>query len=158
MICLVVSQSHLSTAAIVFCTCIWIPFLQLKRAVFRILGIVFFFTCDEQPVESCCTEPFLPVGRFVDLRSCRSRRVNNGEEVDESCSICLAEFDKEDVVSKVSKCGHIFHMECIERWINSDHFTCPLCRSFLFNLNAPHEKCSGGFLSSTSSYLGFSWH
>ncbi|KAF3434927.1 hypothetical protein FNV43_RR22014 [Rhamnella rubrinervis] len=101
MICLVGSQSHLSTAAIVFCTCVWIPFLQLKRAFFRILGL-FFSTCGEQPLESCCSKTFLPVGRFVDLGSCRrSEGISNGEEVDESCSICLVDFDKEDVVSKI---------------------------------------------------------
>ncbi|KAH7546822.1 hypothetical protein FEM48_Zijuj01G0241800 [Ziziphus jujuba var. spinosa] len=40
MICLMVCQSHLSTAAIVFYTCIWIPCLRLKRALLRILGII----------------------------------------------------------------------------------------------------------------------
>lgn len=158
MICLAVSQSHLSTAAIVFCTCIWIPFLQLKRAVLRILGIV-FLACNEQAVANSYSKQFLPVCRFVDLRSCRNTSLmNSGEEDDESCSICLVEFDKEDAVSKVSKCEHIYHMECIDRWIDSYHFTCPLCRSFLFNVNDSYEKCGGSVLSVTSSYLGFSWH
>lgn len=148
-----VCQSHLSTAAIVFYTCIWIPCLRLKRALLRILGII-SLAYDEE----FGTEPSLPVGRFVDLQSCRDRK--NEELMEESCcSVCLVEFDKEDLVSKLPKCGHVFHFDCIESWVNCNQFTCPLCRSFLLNVKPSHAKCTHGLFSNTpSSYFAFSWH
>ena len=42
------------------------------------------------------------------------------------CSIC---YDK--LVSKQVQelhCGHLFHHECVERWIEESH-TCPICRT-----------------------------
>ena len=42
------------------------------------------------------------------------------------CSICC-----ENLISGHTQelhCGHLFHHECIERWIEESH-TCPICRS-----------------------------
>lgn len=52
-----------------------------------------------------------------------------------SCSICLEEFhngSKQDIVS--TKCMHIFHQECVDRWfrhccITNRSYSCPMCRS-----------------------------
>lgn len=161
MICLVASQSYSSIAAIVFFTCIWIPFLQLKRALLRVVGMLSLaYDGDEQASLISGTESSLPVGRFVDLQCCKDGK-NNGEMIlEESCSICLVEFDEEDLVSKLSKCGHVFHLDCIESWVNRSQFTCPLCRSFLFNVKPSHAKCytTHGLFSNTPSYFAFSWH
>lgn len=137
MICLVVSQSRLWMITIFFYTCIWIPFIEFKKALLRIVSIVFkneqglvdeeyqsFLNIDEQP----CLDP---VVRFVDLKA---------KMEENTCSICLVDFGKQDLVSKLSKCEHVFHMDCIENWLNSYHFTCPLCRSSFLNLNASHAK------------------
>uniref|UniRef100_A0A3Q7ENS2 RING-type domain-containing protein n=1 Tax=Solanum lycopersicum TaxID=4081 RepID=A0A3Q7ENS2_SOLLC len=57
---------------------------------------------------------------------------NLGERgVEESCSICLMEYEKDDVVCELPRCKHVFHMECIEGWVERCQFTCPLCRSLL---------------------------
>ena len=40
------------------------------------------------------------------------------------CSICLDE-DTENI--KTLLCGHKFHKDCIEEWVNKEE-TCPLCR------------------------------
>ncbi|GMN50150.1 hypothetical protein TIFTF001_019312 [Ficus carica] len=171
MICLVVSQSNFGVATIVFYTCIWIPLLQLKNALSSLFGLVFFITFPPPlPATSSSatatatatsTEPGLPVCRFVDLHNhggCGTRRT--GQITEETCSICLAEFEEQDVVSQLSKCGHVFHMSCIEKWLDCNHFTCPLCRSsFLDNVCAnSHEKPLHEINPYTPSYLGFSWH
>ncbi|PON41874.1 43kDa postsynaptic protein [Trema orientale] len=182
MICLVVSQSRFCIATIVFYTCIWIPLVQLKNALLGLLSNIIFFTCQQPLIESSDSvnvnaQPWLPVSRFVDLkqsqsstssssRRCRSRNdvVCGQQEVDheETCSICLVEFEMEDVVSQLSKCGHVFHVKCIESWLDSNHFTCPLCRSsFLHNPNPnSHAKpaVSDTIDPYTPSYLGYSWH
>ncbi|GKD56272.1 ribonuclease H-like domain-containing protein, partial [Tanacetum coccineum] len=43
------------------------------------------------------------------------------------CSICLADYKPEDVVRLLPKCGHLFHVKCIDTWLKN-HPTCPLCR------------------------------
>ena len=43
------------------------------------------------------------------------------------CSICL---ESEDSTS-LTRCGHIFHKDCINEWIDSFHWRCPLCRGQL---------------------------
>ncbi|KAA1079767.1 hypothetical protein PGT21_023608 [Puccinia graminis f. sp. tritici] len=44
------------------------------------------------------------------------------------CSICLEEFDIEDVRMKWPSCAHPFHQDCVEKW-RETRVTCPLCRS-----------------------------
>ncbi|KAL9353874.1 hypothetical protein Peur_051844 [Populus x canadensis] len=60
------------------------------------------------------------------LVACRFEKV---QKKDVSCSICLVELEKEDAVSQLSRCMHVFHMDCIDKWIQRGHFTCPLCRT-----------------------------
>ncbi|PNY04763.1 RING-H2 finger protein ATL18-like [Trifolium pratense] len=52
--------------------------------------------------------PSLPVARFKDL--------GEDEDGDEICSICLVEFEGEDAVSKLRRCEHVFHYNCMEQW------------------------------------------
>ncbi|KAF8051938.1 hypothetical protein N665_1641s0003 [Sinapis alba] len=43
------------------------------------------------------------------------------------CSICLGEFNEDESLRLLPNCNHIFHVVCIDRWLNS-HSNCPLCR------------------------------
>ncbi|XVE93025.1 hypothetical protein REPUB_Repub01dG0154400 [Reevesia pubescens] len=161
MISLICSNSRLCTAALIFYTCVWIPYLQFKKALLSILGFVFpWYRADEESYQviNVC----LPVARFEDLKlsSCSKGETGNNNEVEEVCSICLVEFEKEDVVSQLQKCGHMFHMKCIEKWVEHYQFTCPLCRSFLFpsTINSSHAKCgNNNSPHTTSSHLVSSW-
>ncbi|KAF3327895.1 E3 ubiquitin-protein ligase RING1-like protein [Carex littledalei] len=52
------------------------------------------------------------------------------EKSEEECSICLEKlFNKEnkDAVMKETPCGHRYHGECIDKWLET-HSSCPLCR------------------------------
>ncbi|XP_051140453.1 RING-H2 finger protein ATL79-like [Andrographis paniculata] len=44
------------------------------------------------------------------------------------CAICLSEIAVGERISVVEKCGHGFHVECIQRWLAS-HSSCPTCRA-----------------------------
>ncbi|KAI9110966.1 hypothetical protein K1719_018086 [Acacia pycnantha] len=44
----------------------------------------------------------------------------------ERCTICLQSFDQDDDLSEMP-CEHIFHNNCIVRWLKTSHI-CPLCR------------------------------
>lgn len=48
------------------------------------------------------------------------------------CTVCLSDFVSRDRVRRLAKCGHVFHMECLDKWIEYENDSCPLCRSPIF--------------------------
>ncbi|XP_010023460.2 probable E3 ubiquitin-protein ligase XERICO [Eucalyptus grandis] len=65
-------------------------------------------------------------------RRVRVRRFETpaGSECGGSCCVCLCRFEAEEEVSELD-CKHFFHRECLARWFDNGHRTCPLCRSVL---------------------------
>ncbi|TXG74426.1 hypothetical protein EZV62_003005 [Acer yangbiense] len=54
---------------------------------------------------------------------------NNGEDDGIlECVVCLSVFEESDVCRCLPKCGHSFHVECIDMWLHS-HTNCPICRA-----------------------------
>lgn len=43
------------------------------------------------------------------------------------CSICLGEYQEKEVLRIMPKCGHNFHLSCIDVWLRKQS-TCPVCR------------------------------
>ncbi|KAI3852324.1 hypothetical protein MKX03_018969 [Papaver bracteatum] len=43
------------------------------------------------------------------------------------CTVCLSEFEDEDVLRQLPICRHAFHADCIDEWFVSQS-TCPVCR------------------------------
>ncbi|XP_058105635.1 brassinosteroid-responsive RING protein 1-like [Magnolia sinica] len=64
----------------------------------------------------------LPLVRFGDLYA---------EKVMDECVICLCDFEEDDEIRRLRNCEHVFHGSCLDRWMDCDHQTCPLCRSHL---------------------------
>lgn len=52
--------------------------------------------------------------------------IDDDLEIDEECGICIEKFDKKDIVKL--HCNHIFHRECIKKWLCHQKTTCPICR------------------------------
>lgn len=58
-----------------------------------------------------------------------------GEAEETCCAVCLNQIKMEDEVRELMNCDHIFHRECIDRWLDHDldnnnhNPTCPLCRA-----------------------------
>ncbi|GAA5816581.1 hypothetical protein MFLAVUS_010111 [Mucor flavus] len=46
---------------------------------------------------------------------------------DESCLVCLDEFELKQPV-RILKCQHVFHRECVDRWLCEAQNSCPVCR------------------------------
>ncbi|KAG7558128.1 Zinc finger RING-type [Arabidopsis suecica] len=65
-------------------------------------------------------DDMLPAIKFEEMS-----RVNPPE----SCRICQDEFDGGDDVRCLRNCVHVYHKTCIDRWIQDDMMTCPLCRT-----------------------------
>ncbi|XP_054812909.1 RING-H2 finger protein ATL57 [Prosopis cineraria] len=58
-------------------------------------------------------------------------RYNAEAKNQEDCAICLSEFEIGETVKMVPNCKHVFHQQCIDRWLSS-HVTCPICRGTKF--------------------------
>ncbi|KAL2547671.1 brassinosteroid-responsive RING-H2 [Forsythia ovata] len=76
----------------------------------------------EQPksVSAALIRELLPVVKFSDL---------NELDPPENCAVCLYEFNGDDKIRRLTNCRHIFHRNCLDRWMDHDQKTCPLCRS-----------------------------
>ncbi|KAM3346994.1 hypothetical protein ACQJBY_021149 [Aegilops geniculata] len=44
------------------------------------------------------------------------------------CAVCLSEFERGEEARALPRCGHRFHVECIDAWFRGN-CTCPLCRA-----------------------------
>jgi len=51
------------------------------------------------------------------------------------CAVCLAELEPGEKARELPRCGHRFHVECIDAWFRGDA-TCPLCRADAVVVNA----------------------
>ncbi|KAL8475157.1 hypothetical protein ACS0TY_030803 [Phlomoides rotata] len=50
------------------------------------------------------------------------------------CSICLSEFQENEMLRLLPKCSHAFHGNCIDVWLRS-HKNCPVCRALILIAN-----------------------
>ncbi|OIW04230.1 hypothetical protein TanjilG_00790 [Lupinus angustifolius] len=66
---------------------------------------------------------------FQQFKSCKMMKLNNKL----SCSICLQDYEDGELVRKLPKCGHLFHLECIDKWLIQQG-SCPMCRTYV-----PHQ-------------------
>ncbi|CAL5439715.1 unnamed protein product [Camellia sinensis] len=103
---------------------------KLISFLFRSLGLGDFLEpdiawparpdCSSEPhsVSAILIRELLPVVQFSDL-----------VDPPESCAVCLYDFDGGDEIRRLTNCRHIFHRSCLDRWMDHDHRTCPLCRT-----------------------------
>uniref|UniRef100_A0A0C9S3L7 TSA: Wollemia nobilis Ref_Wollemi_Transcript_28741_1033 transcribed RNA sequence n=1 Tax=Wollemia nobilis TaxID=56998 RepID=A0A0C9S3L7_9CONI len=54
------------------------------------------------------------------------------------CVICLREFADGEKIRVLPKCGHCFHVECIDTWFLS-HSLCPICRRRMADVAAERK-------------------
>uniref|UniRef100_A0A6M2F2L9 RING-type E3 ubiquitin transferase n=1 Tax=Populus davidiana TaxID=266767 RepID=A0A6M2F2L9_9ROSI len=47
---------------------------------------------------------------------------------DNTCPICLSEYQPKDTLRTIPDCSHYFHANCIDEWLKMNA-TCPLCRN-----------------------------
>ncbi|XP_018824111.1 E3 ubiquitin-protein ligase ATL4-like [Juglans regia] len=75
------------------------------------------------------------------LRDLTERLPENGNW--DTCAVCLNGLSKEDEIRELRNCCHVFHRECIDRWVDGahddNHTTCPLCRAPLLTSSQFHS-------------------
>ncbi|TKY71035.1 putative RING-H2 finger protein ATL21B [Spatholobus suberectus] len=47
---------------------------------------------------------------------------------DNTCPICLSEYEPKETLRTIPECNHYFHAQCIDQWLKMNA-TCPLCRN-----------------------------
>ncbi|CAK9318740.1 unnamed protein product [Citrullus colocynthis] len=75
------------------------------------------------------------------------------EETSSECAVCLSEFEEDETVRIIPICSHLFHIDCIDIWLQNNP-NCPLCRtsissSALFHRfpppnSSPEDPIGGG--------------
>ena len=61
-----------------------------------------------------------------DMSICHCQPTRGSDEhVD--CAVCLCKIGEREEI-RVLRCDHVFHRECLDRWISFNNITCPLCR------------------------------
>ncbi|XP_041005466.1 E3 ubiquitin-protein ligase RHA2B-like [Juglans microcarpa x Juglans regia] len=55
-----------------------------------------------------------------------AKRLRTNQQTE--CAVCLSEFKEDEEIRKL-KCKHIFHKDCLDRWLQHCSATCPLCRN-----------------------------
>lgn len=60
----------------------------------------------------------------LDLSSQKYYTIQN--KIDK-CSICINNYEETEIVSVLSNCKHMFHLECITEWVKYKQ-ECPMCR------------------------------
>ncbi|GER24923.1 RING/U-box superfamily protein [Striga asiatica] len=70
------------------------------------------------------------------------------------CVVCLNEFQNQETLRVLPKCGHAFHLDCIDIWLVSSA-SCPLCRSAISGRNRYYRAGPETIVAPTSSPQDF---
>ena len=52
---------------------------------------------------------------------------DNNLILSEECNICLSKFEGDDIVLHTS-CNHLFHKDCMYKWLKEYSIKCPICK------------------------------
>ncbi|XP_073111166.1 RING-H2 finger protein ATL80-like [Elaeis guineensis] len=86
----------------------------------------------------------IPVLVYADLpASLPSFSAASSEEA-ESCAVCLAEYVAGEEVRVLPRCGHMFHKDCIDRWLLTSSSLCPICRDRVIERKVEPETIDCG--------------
>ncbi|KAJ4953962.1 hypothetical protein NE237_030794 [Protea cynaroides] len=55
---------------------------------------------------------------------------------DNTCTICLSEYQPKETLRTIPECQHCFHVDCIDEWLRINA-TCPLCRTSPTGAHSP---------------------
>ncbi|GKU87851.1 hypothetical protein SLEP1_g2184 [Rubroshorea leprosula] len=52
----------------------------------------------------------------------------DGHQADAVCAICLGCINGSEEIRELGNCNHVYHRECLDKWMDQGNGTCPLCR------------------------------
>ncbi|XP_024964006.1 E3 ubiquitin-protein ligase RNF167-like [Cynara cardunculus var. scolymus] len=110
--------AHLYTLFLVFFTVLFLELVILVRSVVGTIG--YAAAADDLPMT---TAQYL---KLIEEKNPASRYRASGVESKE-CSVCLSVLEDGDEIRRL-KCKHTFHKGCVDKWLEQDRATCPICR------------------------------
>ncbi|KAK6933513.1 Zinc finger, RING-type [Dillenia turbinata] len=72
---------------------------------------------------------------------------------DAQCAVCLSEYQKDNTLRILPSCGHSFHVDCIDTWLQQ-HSTCPVCRISLRKFSDKKRPMQPMFSSAIRAHFG----
>ena len=48
-----------------------------------------------------------------------------------NCPICISDYKNNEMISYINTCNHLFHTNCIYKWLTNFNNICPICRTIL---------------------------
>ncbi|CAL5383040.1 unnamed protein product [Camellia sinensis] len=105
---------------------------NLIFSLFRFLGLSDFLETDLSSCENPTRMPDNPPASAFLIRELLPVVVKFEDVVaggGERCAVCLYEFEVGEEIRCLTNCKHIFHRGCVDRWMDCDQNTCPLCRT-----------------------------
>ncbi len=63
-----------------------------------------------------------------------NKRPETKNEVTETCAICMEDYDEHEEVVIGANCGHLYHKNCLLKWMQAKHDFCPFCRAYSFSV------------------------
>lgn len=100
--------------------------ILLALLVIELITLIWKLTSDTRPIT---TVEYL---RFIEEKNptiCYTK-----EQAHVECRVCLSEFEEGEKVRSL-KCNHTFHRDCLDKWLQQNWATCPLCRKHVL----PHH-------------------
>jgi hypothetical protein len=98
-------------------------FIRHDMIIDRIISIMNGFTNNNADIKQVIEEK-----TFNEIKQMKFNELDNiVQENNNKCSICCSNFDLDDDV-KILKCNHIFHTECIKKWLLEYSHKCPYCK------------------------------
>ena len=113
---------------------------RIRQALPELVEITLY--SDGRPVTNIDTSPdnFEDVPIRTNLETLRENTtIDLYENIDtdyDKCSICRENFEGRDIVRKINSCNHIFHINCLDTWLET-HTSCPVCRADLRESETP---------------------
>lgn len=90
--------------------------------------------------------PVIPFGKFAET-FCEAM----GNDI--VCAVCLNSFEEEEHIRELCNCHHVFHRNCLDKWLDHRQTTCPLCRSFLMPERIPDSQFSKSWVVDRIAYI-----
>jgi len=108
------------------CHCVWAGYKFGELDTPTPAGLVFNLVS----VKTDLSDPESPSNITWTALTTVSRTLSGSISSQKSCACCLEDFDVDTEVA-VLPCGHVYHEECIARWVLSSakEASCPTCRT-----------------------------
>ncbi|XP_058105045.1 brassinosteroid-responsive RING protein 1-like [Magnolia sinica] len=91
----------------------------------------------------------LPIVEFTDF----VERSGMDEHDETICAVCLSDLEMRHEIRELCNCTHVFHVGCLDKWVDQGQVTCPMCRSKLLPEKDENRKGGDWWLVERISFL-----